>query len=139
MNGILLQWPGGEHRFSLPIGHLRAVQDACDAGPMQIFQALGNGAWRLDMPMSVLRHGLIGGGMAEIEARKLVDRMFDAHPLAKFIAPARLVIMAAVVGPGDDPVGEPKGETTTSPENGASPTFTGAVRKRATPRGKSTK
>lgn len=137
--GITLQWPGGEHEFALSIGHLRAVQDACDAGPMEIYAALRSGSWRVDMPMAVIRYGLIGGGMAADEAKALVSRMFDAHPLAMFITPATLVIMAAVVGPGDDPVGEPEGETTTSPENGSSRPSTGAGRKRGSPRAKSTK
>lgn len=136
---ITLQWPGGEHDFALPIGQLRAVQDACDAGPMQIYAALRNGTWRLDMPMSVIRHGLIGGGMEPQEARALVSRMFEAHPLGAFIAPAALIIGSAVVGPGDDPVGEPEGETMeTSPQNGSSPASTKAARRRASPRGKST-
>lgn len=119
---VTLQWPGGEHDFALTIGGLRAVQAACDAGPMQVYTALRTGAWRLDMPMAVLRHGLIGGGMDADEARKSIDRLFDAHPLAKFIAPAMLVIAAAVMGVDDDPVGETTGEAEMSPpESGNSP------------------
>ncbi len=79
------------------------------------------------MPMAVLRHGLIGGGMSSDEARKTIDNLFDAHPLAKFIAPTLLVIAAAVMGVDDDPVGETTGEGEMSPpESGNSPISTEA-------------
>ncbi|KFI30960.1 hypothetical protein CG51_05815 [Haematobacter missouriensis] len=134
---ITLTWPGGEHDFALPIGRLRAVQDACDAGPMEILGALRTGRWRVDMPLSVLRHGLIGAGMDEGAARSLMQRLTDAHPLAEFIVPASLVIAAAVMGVADDPVGEQTGAM--SPlESGSSVPSTKAAPKRASRRAKST-
>ncbi|MEI4470922.1 gene transfer agent family protein [Frigidibacter sp. MR17.24] len=110
-----LTWVGGEHDFDLRIGELRAIQSECDAGPMEIINALAYGSWRVDMPMSVLRHGLIGGGMDAKAARELVDRMFSAHPIGRFVVPAQYVLAAAVVGVEGDPVGEPEGATMTPP------------------------
>lgn len=117
---IDLTWPGGEHPFALPLGGLRAVQDACDAGPMEILVALRTGRWRVDMPLAVLRHGLIGGGMTEAEARALMHRVTEAHPIGEFVAPAALVIAAAVLGVADDPLGEPVGAETPQPDGSAS-------------------
>lgn len=117
---VTLTWVGGEHEFALPLGAVRAIQTACDAGPMEIIRALTSGNWRIDMPMSVLRHGLEGGGMPAAEAKELVARMFDSHPYGEFVTPAIYVLAAAVTGVKDDPVGETMGATTTPPENFAS-------------------
>jgi len=89
----------------------------------------------VDMPIAVLRHGLVGGGMEDDEARRLVDRMVDLHPIGKFVTPAYQVIAAAVVGVEYDPVGEPEGETI-SPKNGASAPSTRRARKSASPHAK---
>jgi len=114
---VTLTWPGGEHEFLLAIGDMRAVQNDCDAGPMQIITALADGRWRVEMLMSVLRNGLIGAGMDRAEAKILVSRMFDEQPYGKFVDPAMFVLAAAVVGVQDDPVGEPVGAMTTPPES----------------------
>lgn len=117
---IALQWPGGEHQFALPLGQLRSLQVACDAGPMQIYNALRFGSWRVEMPEHTLRLGLIGAGMDDLEAKRLVSSMMDARPLAEFVGPAAMVLAAALVGVEGDPVGEPVGVTMSPPENGSS-------------------
>ncbi len=114
---VTVNWPGGEHDFMLDIGKLRALQQACDAGPEQIFQRLGNTTWRVDDLFQTIRLGLIGGGVDEQAARDIVTLAFQSHPLKLFCLPARLVLMAALVGDADDPVGEAKGATA-PPENG---------------------
>ena len=134
---VTLTWPGGEHDFALPIGNLRAVQDACDAGPMEILTALRTGRWRADMPLEVLRFGLEGGGMEKSKARDLVRRLSETEPLGSFVMPAMLVIAAAVMGVADDPVGEPTGATS-PPESGSSAPSTKAAPKRGSRRAKST-
>lgn len=116
---ITLTWPGGEHEFLLRIGEMRALQAACDAGPEEIFHRLGGTGWRIDDAFHTLRLGLIGAGMKEREAAELVTRMFDAHPFKVFCPPARLVLLAALVGDPDDALGEAQGETA-PPENGGS-------------------
>lgn len=139
MDAVTLTWPGGENRFALPIGGLRAVQTHCDAGPIEILRGLQIGSWKVDWPFVVIRHGLIGGGMGEAEARKLVDRMADTYPCGKFVSTAMIIMGAAVVGVEDDPVGEPQGVTTTPPENGSSATSTKTAPRAGTRRKKSTK
>jgi len=43
-----IRWPGGEHRFELRLGELRALQKNCDAGPEEVFNRLRAGRWRVD-------------------------------------------------------------------------------------------
>ncbi|WP_347311364.1 gene transfer agent family protein [Defluviimonas sp. SAOS-178_SWC] len=120
---VELNWIGGAHVFALGLGELRAVQDACDAGPMQVLNGLRGDHWRVDWPFAVLRHGLIGGGMPPGEARKLLSELSDSHPVARFLVTATLVLAAAIMGVEDDPVGEPTGELS-PPESGSSASST---------------
>ena len=110
MRPVDLIWAGGEHSFALDIGGLRAVQDATGRGPMEVYAGLGAGTWRIDDVLSVLRHGLIGGGMAPNEAKALVSRIAEATPMMTLAMTAQVVIATALVGPADDPVGTPSGE-----------------------------
>jgi hypothetical protein len=116
-------WAGGEHPFALDIGALRALQDHCDAGPQQILTRITTGAWRVDDLMQTIRLGLIGGGMAQTEASRIVDTTFKSHPLLVFRPTAQAILVAALVGDPDDRLGETTGEPT-PPENGGSATST---------------
>ena len=120
MNTGPLQWPGGEHDFALKLGQLRALQDACDAGPEEILNRLRLGRWRVNDLIETIRLGLIGGGMADSEARKLLMPLIEQQPLIEFKLTAIAILAAALLGVADDPVGEDQGEAT-PPENGASP------------------
>lgn len=119
MKPILLSWPGGEHEFALRIGELRAIQEKTDAGPQQLLQRMADGQWLIDDLVEIIRHGLIGGGMDGSSARKLVYKVFDLHPLLDLRPVSYAILGAALVGPEDDPVGEPQGATP-PPENGSS-------------------
>lgn len=120
---IRLQWIGGEHDFALDIGGLRALQTACDAGPEQILRRLSAGTWRVNDLFDTIRLGLIGGGMTAKDANAIVNDMFAKHPYLPFRLTAQAILMAALVGPEDDIVGEPEGEAP-SPQNGNSATST---------------
>jgi hypothetical protein len=120
----LILWEGGEHAFALDIGGLRALQTACDAGPQQILNRIVTGAWRVDDLYQTIRLGLIGGGMAAAEAARVTDTSFKSHPMMKFRAPAQAVLVAALIGDPDDPLGEATGAPP-PPENGGSATSTG--------------
>lgn len=116
-------WVGGEHDFALDIGGLRAVQDACNAGPQELVSRLVTGTWRVDDPLQIIRHGLIGGGMMKPEAARLVENMANAHGLLRLVPTAQLIISAALVGVPDDPVGQSSGEEAgviQNPESGSS-------------------
>jgi hypothetical protein len=121
-----LKWIGGEHDFALDIGGLRALQNACDAGPEQIFRRILSGQWRIDDLYQTIRLGLIGGGMADRDAARVVDTAFRSHPVMLFRTTAHTVLLLSLLGDADDPLGEAQGATA-PPENGglASSTETG--------------
>jgi len=130
MRPVVIRWPGGEHAFRLGIGELRAIQQLTDCGPEFLMHRIAAGQWRVDDLRETIRNGLIGGGMAHVEALKLVDRTFSTTSAAvAFKGPAQEILAAYLYGPPDDPVGEdmpgeptPANETTAS---GSSAPITG--------------
>lgn len=103
---------------------------------------LRSGQWTTTEVFEVLRWGLIGGGMGDAAAKKAVADAFDRHPVGAFKVPALAVMMAALYGPPDDPVGKPSlasGETPTgeSAEGGSSAPSTASGRRRGSRRAKS--
>ncbi|MGR3376059.1 gene transfer agent family protein [Salipiger abyssi] len=120
MRSLRLIWAGGEHEFALPIGALRGLQGARDAGPEQILNRLRLGEWQIDDAVQVIRWGLHGAGMEAGEAARLVTPLVDLHPLAQFKLTALAVLSHALFGPEDDPAGEAQGVVAAAPENGAS-------------------
>jgi hypothetical protein len=119
----MILWVGGEHPFALDIGALRALQTACDAGPQQILNRVATGAWRVDDLYQTIRLGLIGGGMTPAEAGRVTETAFKSHPMMQFRPPAQAVLVAALIGDPDDPLGEEPGAPP-PPENGGSATST---------------
>ena len=136
---IELSFGTDEHLFRLGIGQWREVQEACDAGPPEIlarlrplFAALRQGLtfeqamdvgllgrWRIDDVRAPILHGLVGGGMREEEAGRLVRKVFDPRPAMEFVDLAYQIVMAGLVGAEDEKaVGELEGETASplSPE-----------------------
>lgn len=124
---LSLIWAGGEHDFRLSLGGLRALQDACNAGPFEIRNRLLTQTARVDDVLATLRLGLTGGGMDKDAARKTVESAAENSGLMALILPALSVLTHALVGPEDDPVGDgegkPMGETL-PPENGDFPDST---------------
>ena len=124
---LSLIWAGGEHDFRLTLGHLRALQDACNAGPFEIRNRLLTQTARVDDVTATLRLGLIGGGMGKPDALKLVETTAENSGLMALILPALSVLTHALVGPEDDPVGDGEGKTmgeTLPPESGDFPVST---------------
>jgi Phage tail tube protein, GTA-gp10 len=93
--------------------------------------------WRVDDVAHVLRVGLIGGGMPAPQAVDLVTRHIDEWPLIESALVAQAVIMAALAGSQDDPVG--KGVAAGVESAGASPASTATAQRSGSRRGKSTK
>jgi Phage tail tube protein, GTA-gp10 len=118
MAGARIAWAGGEHQFALRLGELRALQDACNAGPHEILTKLNLGTWRVDDPIRTVQFGLMGGGMERAEASKLAVSVAEMHGLVEVVQVAAAVLAAALAGVADDPVGESVGVTQTkSPES----------------------
>lgn len=126
---ITLVFAGEERPFRLPIGRLRALQEKTDAGPMELVQRFAAGTWRVDDLRETIHQGLIGGGMAAADAAKLLKTDFDDLPLGQFVGTAQAIVLAAVVGAGEETLGEDQGEAVTNPSpgpNSGSPAFTEA-------------
>lgn len=120
-----IKWIGGEHDFALDIGALRALQDACNAGPEEIRSRIIAGTWRVNDLFDTIRLGLVGAGaMKDADARRFVTQLWEQHPAVQFRFVAAQVLAAALFGVEDDPVGEPTGATAAPPENGSSPAST---------------
>lgn len=130
MRGVDLTWAGGEHTFLLTIDLLRALQEKCDAGPMFVLERLATKRWMVDDVIQPIRLGLEGGGMSKDQARKLVKKHVEDQPLHASVTTAMAVLMSAIYGSEDDPVGEsPAGAEKANSrrsreENGDSPAST---------------
>ncbi|ARC37899.1 gene transfer agent family protein [Paracoccus yeei] len=120
MRAIIVRWPGGEHPFFLGLADLEVVQENTDCGPEFLLRRISAGQWRVADLMEVLRNGLIGGGMDEAAARKVVWQAAALHPMISFKVPAQTVLSACLFGPPDDTVGEdiPGGPTPADEKTG---------------------
>jgi hypothetical protein len=125
MGTIYLTWPGGHDAFRLRLGEIRALQDATNAGPEEIFNRIRAGRWKIDELIQVIRFGLVGSeAMNASAAAQKVTPLFDLHPASEFKVAALAILGAALFGVEDDPVGEKGGAAETPPANGSSPNST---------------
>ena len=140
---IVRLWGDAEITFRLTIGGWRNVQEKCDAGPgeivarvaplpavrkrnpkatmLDIIMAGGLGSWRVDDIREPLYRGLIGGGLDPTAAGRLMRDLHDERPLMENLDLALAVVLASLVGPGDEPVGEFSGEPPTTTNAARSP------------------
>lgn len=112
---VRLDFAGERRTFNLsPIGPIKRLQDACDAGPQFILNRLFDGSWRDHDLREPIMQGLVGGGMPQRDAQALVEKWVDPEPKQQFIPIAQAVLMAWLVGAEDEDLGEPKGEEETT-------------------------
>ena len=116
---IDLTWADGEYTFRLPIAQLEELQEKCGAGPPAIFQRLCASSWMVRDVRETIRLGLIGGGMAPAKALSLVQRYVDERPLGENAPTAQAILLAAIIGVEDEPVG--KAEAAKEDQTAASP------------------
>lgn len=116
---ITLIWAAGEHEFRFAIGELRALEQACDAGVTVVLNRLLTQTFKVDDIYQVLRIGLRGGGMNEIEAIKLIEKSFTSANLFELSVTAANVLIQFVswpTGKGEDaPEDDKPGEPTAAP------------------------
>lgn len=117
---VRLDFAGERRSFNLsPIGCIKRLQDACDAGPQGVLNRLFDGSWRDHDLREPIVQGLVGAGMPQRDAQALVEKWVDPEPKQQFVPVAQAVLMAWLVGAEDEDLGEPKGEAETkspSPE-----------------------
>jgi hypothetical protein len=113
---VRFEWGGEERTFCLTNRQLELLQEKCDAGPQWIEAVIAGGMAKDFWITETLRRGLVGGGMDE----KAAERLVRLHPLADMVLPALTVIRAAIVGAPDEQlkksVGETRQPTPISPE-----------------------
>jgi hypothetical protein len=106
-------WAGGEHQFYLGIGQLRAIEQRCDAGCAVVLMRLMGSQWKIDDVVSTLRLGLVGAGMKESEAQKVVESALDvASPFELAVTSAELLRRFLIWDKDDQPGESPAGRAT---------------------------
>ena len=115
-----LEWGDGLHKFALPIGQARELEDKRDAGLNRILQRLSGQDWKIDDIREVVRLGLIGGGQVKpADAHLLCVRYIDNRPFMESRLHAQAILMKALVGDPSDQVGKNEADQdnkTTKPE-----------------------
>ena len=74
----------GTYVFAMRWGEIITLQEERDAGPYLILDRLVSGKFLVQDVSSVIRLGLIGGGMAPAEALKKVRTYVEARPVMEF-------------------------------------------------------
>lgn len=104
---VTLAWADGTYLFCLKLAQIEELQTHCDAGPMVIADRLQHGRWQTQDVYQTLRLGLIGGGMAPVDALRLVTLYGPpTRPIAESVLPALSVLNAVLFGKRDEPVGK---------------------------------
>ncbi|EJF91682.1 gene transfer agent family protein [Bartonella tamiae] len=93
----------GENRYVFKIGYgqIKDIQDSVDAGPFFILDSFLNGEYRIDYIREVIRYGLVGGGIHEIEALKIVEcyvEDIDNYSLHNNALIASVILSSAIQG-----------------------------------------
>lgn len=98
---ITLDWADGTHTFRLGIAQIEELQEKTDCGPYFLLNRINSGTWRVADLRETIRLGLIGGGLTPAEALPLVRWNVEGRPLMESVAPARAILMAALMGAPD--------------------------------------
>lgn len=95
-------------------------QDPDYSADLNLFAMLRQigGDWRVDDVRETIRLGLIGGGMSPTDAFVFVSGYVDPYPLTDNTGLAASILMHALIGDQDDPVGKPTAETATTQQTG---------------------
>lgn len=103
---IELPFNGRRTMFKLAWRELMKIQEACDAGPYVILDRLVSGRWRLQDISETIKWGLIGAGMDQGDALKLVETDVETRPPLENLVIAQKVLGAGVVGSSEEDVGK---------------------------------
>lgn len=127
---IDLDFGDGSYRFRLGYGELMELQEKVDAGPMWVLGRLmaptaENRGWRVNDISTIIRLGLIGGGMTPAAAVKLVRTYVESRPPMENLILAQVVLSTALMGAPEDEKKSAAAEESKSPVSpegsGASP------------------
>lgn len=85
---VLLKWADGEYTFRLRIKEIDELQRICGAGVGDIAMRVVHGRPYYRDMYDTIRLGLIGGGLAPVKAKELVDMYVDGRPIADLNDPS---------------------------------------------------
>lgn len=131
----LINWCCGEHPFRLRIGEAEALDDATANGIADFRFRLHQGVDRGSLAFSpvrqrevidCLRLGLIGGGMASDEARKLAFRAWEEGEFAELVMVCFAIVTDCLSGKPHDKPGKAPAAKATKTRGSASPRSTAA-------------
>jgi hypothetical protein len=123
MATLVLEWADGEYPFALPMGQIEELQRVCgDIGFGAIYQRVMLGAWKIEDLYHTIRLGLIGAGMGQVDAARLVKAYFNAPAMGFAADPkdscenvAKAVLSSVMIGvPAPFGEGKTKAATTSS-------------------------
>lgn len=103
---IEIDWGGDLRTFRLDIDRLIALQDATGTGPYETLTRLSSGRWLIGDITNPIRLGLMGGGMDGKKAADLVKAQVQSGAIIQHVQTAQAVLMAALIGDPDEPVGK---------------------------------
>ena len=118
---VVLEWADGEYPFALRGKEIEELEHICGrVGFGAIYQRLTSGTWFWGDIYHTVRLGLLGGGMGEVEAKRLTEMYIGRNtatvPLANGPnSPEQVAIAivgAAVMGVSEIKSGEPKAGAT---------------------------
>jgi hypothetical protein len=101
---VAIDWADGTYQFRLAWGELAKLQEACDAGPQVVYNRLHGEAWRIEDIASVIRLGLIGGGMEPAEALRKVRAYVESRPPMENLLTAQAILSVALLGAPEEPL-----------------------------------
>ncbi|APE43415.1 hypothetical protein BOO69_08290 [Sulfitobacter alexandrii] len=112
MAEVIADWAGAERLFRLDLGGVLDLEEACHRDAIgSIFLRISTGQFKAMDVHHVLRLALIGGGMAKVEAKQLLDDRFDTIPYLESATLAGEILIALMSGveegEADDATGDP--------------------------------
>jgi hypothetical protein len=118
---ITMLWGDGEYDFLLRLGEIRELQEKTGLGPYKLFERIRTHEWFIDDLRETIRLGLIGAGLDNAIALKLIKNNFDARQKLQQEIPALAILSAFLTGDKEDPVGKSKAEEGQNGQMGSSP------------------
>lgn len=116
---VELEFGDGWHTFRLPLARLAELQEKCKAGIGTIYVRVLSGEFYAEDLYETVRLGLIGGGMAGPEARRMIERYCNDWPLDRWHKLAVSVLAASMHGYRAPTEEEGPGEPEAAPETGS--------------------
>lgn len=103
---VSLDWGDGTYVFALKWGQLIELQEKLDAGPFFILGRLTDGSWRVEDISTIIRLGLIGGGLDPVAALKKTRAYVEDRPPMENLLTAQTILSAACIGAPDEEPGK---------------------------------